>query len=101
MGFPLEILDLIPDPLQISNETGNDNITYKIRENGTTHGKACIEDSHGFIYSYQKKSKGTSPIPKYTYWQCIKRQYKNKNNCKCYLRIQKYEEGERNFARCN
>ena len=75
-AFPLEILDLIPDPLEISNETGNDNITYKIRENGTTNGKAVIEDSHGFTYSYQKQSKGTSPIPSYTYWQCIKRQWK-------------------------
>ena len=66
-AFPLEILDLIPDPLEISNETGNNKIRYKIREAGIVNGKAVIEDTHGFTYSYQKKSTGNSLIPKYTY----------------------------------
>ena len=98
-AFPLEILDLIPDPLEISNETGNDNITYTIRENGTSSGKACIEDSHGYTYSFQKASTAKSSMfpSKFTYWQCIKRQNKDPNNCKCYIKIEKFEEGSRNM----
>ena len=34
---------------------------------------------------------------KFTYWQCIKRQYKATNNCKCYIKIEKFEEGSRNM----
>ena len=33
----------------------------------------------------------------YTYWQCIKRQYKKTNNCKASLKIENYEQGERNM----
>jgi len=98
----LDLLQLIPDPVQISQRTGNDNIDniiYTIRENGTANGKTCIEDSHGYTYSYQKSTTAKAPlfISKWTYWQCIKRQYKGINNCKCYLKIEKFEEGARNM----
>merc|ERR1711874_373392 len=67
--------------------------------NKQTNGKTVIEDSHGYTYSYQKSSKANAPlfISRFTYWQCIKRQYKGKNNCKSYLKIEKIEEGSRNM----
>ena len=101
----LDILDLIPEPQEIANKTNTPKkLTYEIREKGTSRGNPVIEDSRGFTYSYQKSSKGKSKPPRYTYWQCIKRQNnavrqknKNKINCKCYLKIEKYEEGARNM----
>merc|ERR1711874_755930 len=64
----LDLLELLPDPVQISPEKGNndegnndeDNIIYRIRENGTVNGKTVIEDvnhshNHGPDYAHQTK----------------------------------------------
>ena len=34
---------------------------------------------------------------RYRYFQCIKRQYKNPNNCTAKVRVEKFEEGEKNM----
>ena len=91
--FPSELLHLLPDPLDdLQLGQGDDNIRYNIRENGTRNGRAVIEDSRGYTYSFQRQNKGDPP--KYTYWLCIKRQGGNTNNCKASLRVEKYHEGQ-------
>ena len=95
--FPINLLYLIPDPVKDSEgDLSNDDIiTYSIRETATKSGNSVIEDSHGFTYSYQRQSKGDPP--KLTYWLCIKRQWKNTDNCTCSLKIKNYHEGQDNM----
>ena len=96
--LPFDILHLIPPPPTDSeDDSSEDEIKYTIREAATRKGNSVIEDSRGYTYSYQRKSKGTIDPPKYTYWICIKRNWKTKQICNSFLRIEKFEQGENNM----
>ena len=94
--YPQSLVHLIPnayDDLQLGSVEGGqadpDQIRYFIRESGTRNGNTCIEDSHGYTYSYQCKNKAGY----FTYWFCIKRQWKGTDNCLCSIRIENIEKG--------
>ena len=56
--FATDFLYLIPDPCDdLEMGSHDDSIKYTIRENATRVGNPVIEDSHGFTYNFQRKSK--------------------------------------------
>ena len=94
--FPQEILWMIPSPREGSSDENNPNeISYYLREAGTQKGNPCIETSDGHTFSHHMNSgKKGDKNPKFVYFKCIKRQWKNENNCGARLKITNYELGE-------
>ena len=91
--FPQNLLHPVPNP-QHDEElgAGENSIKYSLRKEGTRAVNPVIEDSHGHTYGLKRKNKGK--VTRNGPFQCIKRKYKGKNNCKNALKIVNFEAGE-------
>ena len=97
----MDIVHLIPlneedqddeDAAEDGAEDAEDDIIYNLHDKGSRHGNDVIEDSHGHTYNFWRQGKGK--FPKYTSFQCIIRNNKDKANCKCYVKIENFHLGE-------